>query len=131
MKKKNKTNKESFGNIIPMWYPNTHVDHCEETCEESETQEEEAKINDIYIQSFIEEFQPEHNERLKYVRAISMGELRDILQIYRTYDSKTPDPLPFYLAVLANYGFKARIGFNGEQVILVSRRNNGRAIELE
>ena len=134
MKKDRKKNKKLGFDIFSFGYPENMMnnrDNDNDFPEEREEIDEPVKVNEIYIQAFIEEFQPESDEQLEDVRALSMGELRDILQIYRTYDSKSPDPLPYYLPVLANYGFKVKMGFSGEQVILVSRRNNGRAKELK
>ncbi len=90
-----------------------------------------VELNEAFLQAFVNEFQPEEDESAPDVRALSMGELREILQIYRTYDSKSPDPLPYYLSLLASHGFAVRIGYAGEQVVLVSQRNKGRGMVLE
>ena len=87
-------------------------------------------VNETIIQSFVDEWQPETDERLTDVRAIGVGELREILQIYRTYDCKSADPLPFYMAKLESHGFRFRMGFCGEQVMLVRKRNNGQGISI-
>lgn len=83
-------------------------------------------VNQDYLMAFINEFQPEQDERLKTTRAISMGELRERLNIYKEFGSKIPDALPRYLDELREHGFLVRMGFSGEPVLLVSRRNNGR-----
>lgn len=95
--------------------------------EENEEEVESVPIvNEAYVQAFADEWQPEHNERLSYVRAFSMGELREYMHIYRTFDAKAPDPLPCYLTSLASHGFDVKMGCSGELVLLASRRSNGR-----
>lgn len=88
-------------------------------------------INESSVRAFIDEFQPETDERKSYVIAMSMGEIREHMNIYRTFDDKMPDPLPFYLERLEEDGFHVRMGFARELVILVSRRNNGKGITIE
>jgi ribosomal protein L34 len=87
--------------------------------------EEEALpvVNESYVQAFADEWQAESDERLTYVRAFSLGEIREAMHVYRTFDSKAPDPLPNYLAALSSHGFQLRMGCSGEMVILASRRN--------
>lgn len=103
----------------------------------NEEEEEENKmirrslINESSVRAFINEFQPETDERKSYVIAMSMGEIREHMNIYRTFDDKMPDPLPFYLERLEEDGFHVRMGFARELVILVSRRNNGKGIIIE
>lgn len=103
----------------------------------NEEEEEENKmirrslINESSVRAFIDEFQPETDERKSYVIAMSMGEIREHMNIYRTFDDKMPDPLPFYLERLEEDGFHVRMGFARELVILVSRRNNGKGIIIE
>lgn len=103
----------------------------------NEEEEEENKmirrslINESSVRAFIDEFQPETDERKSYVIAMSMGEIREHMNIYRTFDDKMPDPLPFYLERLEEDGFHVRMGFARELVILVSRRNNGKGITIE
>lgn len=80
-------------------------------------------INETLLQSFVDEWQPEDDERLDDVRAIGIGELRELLQIYRTFDCKSPDPLPYYIARLESHGFRIRVSFDGDQSILVRKRN--------
>lgn len=79
-------------------------------------------INECCIQSFLSQWRPELNERDPHVRAINIGELREMLLIYRTYDSKTSDPLPCYLDRLSQEGFRLTTGFSGEPVLLASPR---------
>lgn len=136
-KKKSSSKKKPFIRPDdPHWNPDDEVDYLyvhgddNEDDAPDESSQEPPVVNEIFLQSFIETFQPERNEKQEFVRALSMGELRDTLQIYRTFDSHQPDPLPFYLAALANHGFGVRMGSGGEQVMLVSRRNNGRAMEV-
>lgn len=88
-------------------------------------------INESSVRAFIDEFQPETDERKSYVIAMSMGEIREHMNIYRTFDDKMPDPLPFYLERLEEDGFHVRMGFARELVILVSRRNNGKGTIIE
>lgn len=88
-------------------------------------------VNSVFVQAFVDEYQPERDERMTGVLALSLGELREKMQVYRTFDCKSPDPLPFYLEELACHGFSVRMGFSGEMVMLVSRRNNGRGIKVE
>lgn len=87
-------------------------------------------VNELLLQTFIDEWQPERDERLTDVRAINVGELREMLQIYRTFDCKSPDPLPYYMARLEAHGFRFRMGFGGEQVLLVRKRNNGKGMTI-
>lgn len=117
----------------PFWNPDDEQDYRDAYGDEEDEREsnEPPMVNEIFLQSFIEEWQPEQNEHLEGVRALSMGELRDALQIYRTFDSRQSDPLPAYLAALANHGFGIRVGFSRELVMLVSRRNNGRGVKVE
>lgn len=96
-----------------------------------ETEESAPFINELLLQTFIDEWQPEDDERIVDVRAVGVGELREMLQIYRTFDCKSPDPLPFYMARLEAHGFRFRMGFSGEQVMLMRRRNNGKGIQAE
>ena len=107
----------------PWWNPD------EEPMDEVDDQEAEALpvVNEVLIQAFVNEWQPEHDERVTDVRAIGVGELRETLQIYRTFDCKSPDPLPFYIVRLESHGFRFRMGFGGEQVMLVRKRNNGKS----
>lgn len=102
----------------------------EDAPEEEEEQSAPALVNEKLIDSFVYEYQPETDEAAEGVRALSIGELRDLLHIYRTFDSKSPDPLPFYLSLLEGHGFGLRIGFAGEQVMLVRRRNNGKGFPV-
>lgn len=87
-------------------------------------------INEAIVQAFVNEFQPETDERLPYVKAFSMGELREYMHIYRTFDDKMPDPLPYYLERLEEDGFSVRIGFANEPVLLISRRDNGKSLSV-
>lgn len=109
----------------PWWNPD------EEPMEMSDEKEELPLVNEVLLQAFINEWQPESDERLTDVRAMGVGELRETLQIYRTFDCKSPDPLPCYIARLEGHGFRMRMGFGGEQVMLVRKRNNGKGIIIE
>ena len=104
----------------PYWNPDE--DPIETPAEEYEM----PLVNTVFLQAFVDEWQPEHDERIPDVRAINVGELRDILHIYRTFDCKSSDPLPFYIAQLESHGFHWQMGCSGEQVMLVRRRNNGK-----
>lgn len=123
-KKRNRSKKKGFVRPDdPFWNPDDEEDYRSAYGhEEDEEPNALPTINETFLQAFIDKYQPEEDERLDYVRAFSMGELRDALQIYRTFDCKSPDPLPYYLNRLASDGFKVRIGCSGELVILVSRR---------
>lgn len=94
------------------------------------TEELTPSVNECYIQSFISQWRPELNEREAHVRAIGMGELRELLLIYRTYDSKNPDPLPYYLERLSQEGFRLTTGFCGDPVLLVSPRYASHVIHI-
>lgn len=120
MKKKRNQKKRFERPDDPWWNPD------EEPMDDEEEIPELPFINESMIQTFVEEWQPENDERITDVYAMNVGELRDRMQIYRTFDSKAPDPLPFYIARLEAHGFRMRTGFSGEQVILVRRRNNGK-----
>lgn len=111
----------------PYWNPD------EEPWDDGADEPEESVpfINELLLQTFIDEWQPEDDERIVDVRAVGVGELREMLQIYRTFDCKSPDPLPFYMARLEAHGFRFRMGFSGEQVMLIRRRNNGKGIQVE
>lgn len=126
--KKGKKKKQKFERPDdPYWNPDEDpwIDEDEEAGELPA-----PVVNETIIQSFVDEWQPETDERLTDVRAIGVGELREILQIYRTYDCKSADPLPFYMAKLESHGFRFRMGFCGEQVMLVRKRNNGQGISI-
>lgn len=123
-RKKSRVEKPAWINEKPRW-----------GWEDGEEEEEEesslpAFVNEKLVDSFVYEYQPETNEAEEGVRALSVGELRDLLHIYRTFDSKSPDPLPFYLSLLESHGFSLRIGFAGEQVMLVRKRNNGKGFTI-
>ena len=120
MKKKRNQKKRFERPDDPWWNPD------EEPMDDEEEIPELPFINESMIQTFVEEWQPENDERITDVYAMNVGELRDRMQIYRTFDSRAPDPLPFYIARLEAHGFRMRTGFSGEQVILVRRRNNGK-----
>lgn len=122
MKKKRKQKKKFERPDDPWWNPD------EEPMDEEEEIPELPFINESMIQSFVNEWQPEEDERISDVYAMDVGELRERMQIYRTFDSKAPDPLPFYIARLESHGFRLRTGFSGSPVILVRRRNNGKGI---
>lgn len=127
-KKRSKQPKKFERPDDPYWNPD------EEPWDDgADASEEEAVpfVNELLLQTFIDEWQPETDERLTDVRAIGVGELREVLQIYRTFDCKSPDPLPFYMARLEAHGFRFRMGFCGEQVMLVRRRNNGKGPVLD
>lgn len=113
MKKKSKQKKFKRPDD-PYWNPDE---------EPADKEEALPVINETLLQSFVDEWQPEDNERLNDVRAIGIGELRELLQIYRTFDCKSPDPLPYYIARLESHGFRIRVSFDGEQSILVRKRN--------
>jgi hypothetical protein len=102
-------------------YEERRFDDDEGTDEE---EEQVPVINETYVQAFADEWQPEHDERLPHVRAFSMGELREVMHVYRTFDSKMPDPLPYYIAALNSHGFGVQMGFGGELVLLASQRNH-------
>lgn len=121
MEKKRKKPKKFERPDDPWWNPD------EEPMDEGgDAPPELPFVNETMIQAFVDEWQPEDNERITDAYAMSVGELRERMQIYRTFDSKAPDPLPFYIARLEAHGFRMRTGFSGEQVILVRRRNNGK-----
>lgn len=121
MEKKRKKPKNFERPDDPWWNPD------EEPMDEGgDVPSELPFVNETMIQAFVDEWQPEDNERITDAYAMSVGELRERMQIYRTFDSKAPDPLPFYIARLEAHGFRMRTGFSGEQVILVRRRNNGK-----
>ena len=121
MEKKRKNPKKFERPDDPWWNPD------EEPMDEGgDAPSELPFVNETMIQAFVDEWQPEDNERIMDAYAMSVGELRERMQIYRTFDSKAPDPLPFYIARLEAHGFRMRTGFSGEQVILVRRRNNGK-----
>ena len=120
MKKKSSKQKKFERPDDPWWNPD------EEQADEEDNEELSPVVNDVLLQAFINEWQPEADERLTDVRALGVGELRETLQIYRTFDCKSPDPLPFYIARLESHGFRFRMGFGGEQVMLVRKRNNGK-----
>ena len=128
MKKKGKKRTKKFERPDdPYWNPD------EEPWDGGDDDNDESAdpvVNDLLLQTFIDEWQPESDERLTDVRAINIGELRETLQIYRTFDCKSPDPLPYYMARLESHGFRFRMGFGGEQVMLVRKRNNGKGIAL-
>jgi len=116
----------------PWWNPDNEEDYNRAYGGEDGQEEEMAiNINQTFVQAFIDEFQPEHDEREQGVYAFGLGELRDKLHIYRTFDCKTPDPLPYYLDALAAHGFSVKLGFSGEMTMLVRRRNNGRGIQIK
>lgn len=118
----------------PWWNPDNEDEYREaygETDEETENSTPPVVVNRVYVQAFVDEYQPERDERMPGVLALSLGELRDKMQLYRTFDSKAPDPLPFYLEELACHGFGVRMGFGGEMVMLVSHRNNGKGMKVE
>lgn len=103
---------------------------------EEEIEDEKAtipRVNELFIQSFVDEYQPEDDLSLNEVVTLSMGELRETLQIFRTFDSKEGDPLPYYLARLESFGFHVKMGFDGEIVLPVSMRRKpvGRIIVSE
>lgn len=127
MKKKAKKPKKFERPDDPYWDPD--ADPWDDGADEPE-EAQTPFVNELLLQTFIDEWQPESDERLVDVRAIGVGELREILQIYRTFDCKSPDPLPFYMARLEAHGFRFRMGFSGEQVMLVRKRNNGRGISI-
>lgn len=128
MNKKSKKRTKKFERPEdPYWNPD------EEPWDDGADEPEESApfINELLLQTFIDEWQPEDDERIVDVRAVGVGELREMLQIYRTFDCKSPDPLPFYMARLEAHGFRFRMGFSGEQVMLIRRRNNGKGIQVE
>lgn len=90
-----------------------------------------SMVNEIVVRAFVSEYQPESDERQPFVIALSMGQVREYMQIFRTFDDKMPDPLQFYLERLEKDGFKIRMGFSNEPVLLVSHRNNGRTLRIE
>ena len=120
MKKKKKFERPAD----PWWNPD------EEPIEEEPSESPPPVVNETLIQAFVNEWQPESDERLPDVFAFGVGELRERMQIYRTFDCKSPDPLPYYLAILASHGFRFCTGFSGEQVVLVRKRNNGKGLSL-
>lgn len=123
MKKRRKQNKKFVRPDDPWWDPD------EEPMDNEENDVPELPfVNESMIQTFVNEWQPEDDERITDVYAMDVGELRERMQIYRTFDSKMPDPLPFYIARLEAHGFHLRTGFSGVPVILVRRRNNGKGI---
>lgn len=123
--KKKKNSKKKFERLEdPWWNPD------EEPMEEESEEVQLPMVNETMIQAFVNEWQPEDDERITDVHAFDVGELRERMQIYRTFDSKAPDPLPFYISRLEAHGFRMRMGFGGEQVILARRRNNGQGMEL-
>lgn len=123
MKKRGKTQRFTRQKD-PYCNPDDEEDYRKAYGDDDEAEEEDKAlvVNELFLQSFIDTYQPERDEHLSFVRALSMGELRDMMQVYRTFDCKTEDPLPLYLAALAGHGFRVTMGFSGEQVILVSRR---------
>ena len=128
MNKKSKKRTKKFERPEdPYWNPD------EEPWDDGADEPEESApfINELLLQTFIDEWQPEDDERIVDVRAVGVGELREMLQIYRTFDCKSPDPLPFYMARLEAHGFRLRMGFSGEQVMLIRRRNNGKGFKCE
>lgn len=124
MKKKRRNPKKFVRPDDPWWNPD------EEPVDTDEPEEEAPAVNEVLVQAFVDEWQPENDERLTDVHAFNVGELRERLQIYRTFDSKSPDPLPYYMARLEAHGFRFSMGFSGEQVILARKRNNGRGIVI-
>ena len=128
MKKKGKKRPKRFERPEDPWW-NPDEEPWDDGTEETE-EEAAPVVNELLLQTFIEEWQPESDERITDVRAIGVGELREMLQIYRTFDCKSPDPLPFYMARLESHGFRFRMGFCGEQVMLVRKRNNGNGIQI-
>lgn len=106
------------------WKNKMRILSSEDSYAEKEEKEEVEfpRVNELFIQSFVNEYQPESDLLLADLVTFSMGELREVLQIYRTYDSKEADPLPYYLARLESFGFHVQMGFDGELVVPVSRR---------
>ena len=121
MKKKKRKSPKFERPEDPWWNPDEEPLDIEE-----EEKPELPLVNEMMIQTFVDEWQPEDDERITDVYAMNVGELRERMQIYRTFDSKAPDPLPFYIARLESHGFRMRTSFSGEQVILARKRNNGR-----
>ena len=123
MKKKKKKKFERPDD--PYWNPD------EEPMDDEGGEEAPPVVNEVLLQAFIDEWQPEDDERITDVHAFAVGELRERLQIYRTFDCKSADPLPCYIARLEAHGFRFRMGFGGEQVILARRRNNGKGFSIK
>lgn len=100
--------------------------------EDFDAREDEAPslIEECFVNSFLNEYQPEENEADEFTIALTIGQLREQLHIYRPFDSKMPDLFAAYIAALEDHGFRLRVGFSGEQVMLVSHRNNGKALRI-
>ena len=90
----------------------------------------QSLVEECFINSFLNEYQPEENEAEEFTIALTIGQLREQLHIYRPFDSKMPDLFSAYIVALEEHGFRLRVGFSGEQVMLVSHRNNGKALRI-
>lgn len=128
MAKKKSDNAKRFKEYVDD-YLEERMGHTEDDAiVEEEVEAPMPIVNQLAVEGFVGEWQPADDEREKGVRAFTMGELREVMQIYRTFDSKAPDPLPHYINELGVHGFCLQMGFCGELVILARRRHRGSAL---